>query len=160
MNALEVAYASGGDLIISTLELSCPAWDTPLYLVQDYVELTATTEAGVTVTFQASAIAVELPKLDNTGAQTLTLTIDNVTGEAQQRLDASLEAEARVTIVYREYLGSVLTEPADRPYRMTAYGGTMEGPTIQIEAGYFDLLNLACFRDRYTSVYAPGLTYL
>ncbi|AIR90233.1 DUF1833 family protein [Pseudomonas cremoricolorata] len=160
MNALEVVYASGGDDIISTLEISCPAWDTPVYLVQDFEDLRATTEAGKTVTFQASAIEVQLPAKDDTGSQTLTFTIDNVTGEAQRRLDASLEAEARVTLVYREYLFSVLTEPADRPYRMTAFGGTMDGPTVQIEAGYYDLINMAWNRARYTTEFACGLTYV
>lgn len=160
MNALEVVYASGGDDIISTLELSCPAWKESLYLVQDFEELRATTEAGKTVTFQASAIDVALPAKDNTGAQTLTFVIDNVTGEAQRLLDASLEAEARVTIVYREYLASVLTEPADRPYRMTSFGGTMDGPTVQVEAGYYDLINMSWNRDRYTTDFCPGLTYL
>ncbi|MDF2793561.1 MAG: hypothetical protein K0S85_1314 [Pseudomonas orientalis] len=160
MTALEVVYASGGDIIISTLELSCPAWDEPLYLVQDFEDLRATTETGKTVTFQASAIEVALPAKDNSGAQTLTFVIDNVSGEAQRLLDASLEAEARVTIVYREYLASVLTEPADRPYRMTSFGGTMDGPTVQVEAGYYDLINMSWNRDRYTTEFAPGLTYL
>ncbi|TRZ62970.1 DUF1833 domain-containing protein [Pseudomonas alloputida] len=160
MTALEVVYASGGDIIVSTLEISCPAWDKTLYLVQDYDDFRATTEAGKTVTFLASSIDVALPAKDNSGAQTLTFVIDNVTGEAQQLLDASLAAEARVTLVYREYLASIPGEPADRPYRMTSFGGTMDGPTVQVEAGYYDLINMMWNRDRYTTDRFPGLTYL
>jgi hypothetical protein len=160
MKALEIVYASGGDIRISTLEISCPAWADALYLVQDFEDLVATTESGLTVTFEASAIEVALPARDNSGTQTLTFVIDNVTGEAQRRLDESLAAEARVTIVYREYLASVLSEPAERPYRMTTFGGTMEGPTVQVEAGYYDLINMGWPRDRYTTQFAPGLTYL
>lgn len=160
MSALEIVYASGGDDIISTLELSCPAWGEPLYLVQGFEDLVATTEAGLTVTFQAAAIDVALPKRDNSGAQTLSFVIDNVTGEAQRLLDASLDAEERVSMVYRAYLESVLSEPAERPYRMTTFGGTMDGPTVQVEAGYFDLINLGWPRDRYTTEFAPGLTYI
>lgn len=160
MTALEVVYASGGDIIVSTLEISCPAWNKTLYLVQDYEDFRATTEAGKTVTFLASSIDVALPVKDNSGAQTLTFVIDNVTGEAQQLLDASLAAEARVTLVYREYLASIPGEPADRPYRMTSFGGTMDGPTVQVEAGYYDLINMMWNRDRYTTDFAPGLTHL
>ncbi|PTV57979.1 DUF1833 family protein [Pseudomonas putida] len=159
MTALEIVYASGGDDIVPTLEISCPAWDKTLYLVQDFEDFRATTEAGKTVTFLASAIDVALPAKDNSGAQTLTFVIDNVTGEAQRLIDTSLEAEARVTIVYREYLYSIPGEPADRPYRMTSFGGTMDGPTIQVEAGYYDLINMMWNRFRYTTDFAPGLTY-
>jgi hypothetical protein len=43
---------------------------------------------------------------------------------------------------------------------MTSFGGTMDGPTVQVEAGYYDLINMMWNRDRYTTDFAPGLTYL
>ncbi|MBA1249839.1 DUF1833 family protein [Pseudomonas luteola] len=160
MSVLERLYASGGpEVIIDTLELSCPAWDESIYLCRGYEDLVATTEAGATVIFQASGIDIALPKKDNSGDQSLTFAIDNVTGEAQQRIDEALDARASVSLVYRAYVSADLTAPAERPYRMKALGGAMQGTTIQLTAGYYDLLNLAWPRRRYTLAFAPGLRY-
>ena len=42
---------------------------------------------------------------------------------------------------------------------MTLRGGSAEGITVGIEAGYFDLLNVGWPRFRYTPEFAPGLKY-
>jgi hypothetical protein len=43
---------------------------------------------------------------------------------------------------------------------MTVLSGDMQGSVIQIQAGFFDLLNTAWPRDKYTASFAPGLKYI
>ncbi|WP_312800358.1 DUF1833 family protein [Pseudomonas sp.] len=161
MTVLERFYASGGsEVAIATLELSCPAWDNPIYLCKDYEDLTATTENGDVVTYLACGMDVSLPKRDNSGDQSLNFAIDNVTGDAQQLIDKALDARQKITLVFRVYLSNDLTYPAEKPYRMTVLGGYMQGTTVQLSAGYYDLLNLAWPRRKYTLDFAPGLRYV
>lgn len=160
MTVLEQVYASGGDVVIETLELSCSAWDAPLYICNGFENHLCRLETGEWVTFLAAAIQVALPKKSSQGDQVLTFALDNLTGEAQRLIDQALEAEARVTIVYRPFLASDKTQPADNPYRMVVRSGTMQGTAVQVNAGFFDLINTAWPRDLYTAEFAPGLKYL
>lgn len=160
MTVLEQVYASGGDVIISTLELTCPAWASSILLCNGFEDQHCITEDGRALTFQASGMAVALPKRGNSGNQTLTFAIDNVTGEAQALIDEALEAEQRVTMTYRSYLASDLTTPAEPPYRMSVLGGEIKSTAVQIQAGFYDLINSGWPRDLYTTEFAPGLKYL
>ena len=160
MTILERVYASGGDVIISTLELTCAAWAEPILLCNGFEDQSVLDETGRALTFLASGIAVSLPARTNSGAQNLTFAIDNVTGEAQQKIDAALEAGQTVSLIFRTYLASDLTAPAEAPYRMKVLGGTISGAQVQIQAGYFDLINVAWPRILYTTQFAPGLKHL
>ena len=160
MTILERVYASGGDVIISTLELTCAAWSEPILLCNGFEDQSVLDENGRALTFLASGIAVSLPARTNSGAQNLNFAIDNVTGEAQAKIDAALEAGQQVSLIFRTYLASDLTAPAEAPYRMKVLGGTISGSQVQIQAGYFDLINVAWPRDLYTTQFAPGLKYL
>jgi len=161
MTALESLYASGGQaVIIPTLEVFCTPWAAPIYICQGFEDITAKTEAGTTVKFTASGFAAALPRRDNSGNQTLTFAIDNVTGEAQQLIDQALEARASIGLVFRIFISTDLTAPAERPYRMKVLSGFMQGPSVQLNAGYFDLINLGWPRRKYTLAFAPCLRYI
>ncbi|MES2868954.1 MAG: DUF1833 family protein [Pseudomonadota bacterium] len=161
MTALETLYASGGQaVIIPTLELFCTPWAAPIYICQGFDDITATTEDGVTATFTAAGFAAALPKRDNSGNQTLTFAIDNVTGEAQKLIDQALDARAKIGLVFRIFLSTDFGAPAERPYRMTVLNGFMQGASVQLNAGYFDLINLAWPRRKYTLAFAPCLRYI
>lgn len=160
MSVLEQVYASGGDVIIHTLEITCAAWAEPILLCNGFEDQHCITEDGRPLTFMASGIAVALPKKTNSGAQNLTFAIDNVTGEAQRKIDAALEAEKKVFITLRTYLDSDRTAPAENPYRAVVLGGKIKGASVQITAGFFDVINTAFPRDLYTVNFAPGIRYL
>ncbi|MBK3872131.1 DUF1833 family protein [Stutzerimonas frequens] len=160
MTVLEQVYASGGDVLIFTLELTCEAWDEPILLCQGFEDQACITEDGRELTFMASGIALALPKKTSSGAQNLTFAIDNVTGEAQRKIDAALEAEKKVFITLRTYLDSDRTAPAENPYRAVVLGGKIKGASVQITAGFFDVINTAFPRDLYTVNFAPGIRYL
>lgn len=153
--------ASGGsDVEIPTLELTCSEWAEPLFVCSGFEDITATDENGRTITFIASGMDVALPKKNNQGGQVLGIAIDNVRGDAQARIDAAKSADADVFVTYRLFLYSDLSAPAERPYTMNAKSVTMVGPKVEIQCGYFDMINSAWPRDRYDSTFSPGIKYL
>lgn len=160
MSVLEQVYASGGDIIIPTLELACEAWPDPVLITHGFSDQTVTVEDGRTLTFLAAGVDISLPKKTNSGGQELNFAIDNITGEAQRKIDEALEAQARVTLIYREFLVSDKSTPAQVPYRFIVRSGQMVGTAVQISAGFFDAINTAWPRSRYTSIFAPGIKYL
>jgi len=161
MSLIETVYASAPSeyVILATLEILVPSFD-PIRVVAAYEDLTATLETSETVTFQAGPFEYRRPKKDTSGNQTLTFAIANVTGEAQKAVEAALEADAEVPVIYREYLSTDLTAPAITPIKMTLRGGSFEGVMVQVEAGYYDLLNSAWPRKRYVAADFPGLRYM
>lgn len=156
MTILEQVYASAGpDVIILTLELTCPAWAEPIRVCSGFEDHTL----GGSL-FSAAGIDVALPRKSNTGGQSLTFAIDNVTGVAQQRIDEALEAEEQVTLTYRTFLASDKSAPAEAPYVFTVKSGRMQGSTLQVNAAFFDAINTRFPRDLYTTEFAPGIRYL
>ncbi|MBF0675596.1 DUF1833 family protein [Pseudomonas sp.] len=160
MSILDQVYASGGDVILATLELSSPAWEASEFICSGFEDQSCTTEDGRTVTFTAAAMDAVLPEKGNSGSQSLTFALDGVMGVIQRKIDEALEAGERVTVVYRTYLASDLSAPAEAPYRFTVKGGELNGTLAQIQAGFFDILNHSWPRKLYTVDFAPGLTYI
>ena len=161
MTVLNNFYASGGDdFRLFTLELTCPAWTGPVLICNGFTDRTCITEDLRTLTFTAAAIDVALPKKDSRGAQNITIAIDNVNGEAQAKIDEAMVEESRISATLRTYLLSDLTAPAEAPYRMTVQDGSIENISVQLSAGFFDLINTAWPRLLYTTKNAPGLKYL
>ncbi|WP_418141502.1 DUF1833 domain-containing protein [Marinobacter sp. MA] len=159
MNTIKSAYATANEEIIRTLEILVPGVD-PIRVCTGFVDRLLTLESGAKVEFTAGPLSIRRPKKDDSGQQTLSLSIANVTAQGQEAIEAALESGAEVPVVYREYVASDLSAPASNPYRMTLRGGALQGIMIQIEAGYFDLLNTQWPRDRYTADQFPGLRYL
>lgn len=159
MSLIQQVYASGGDVIISTLELECPAWPDSVRICNGFEDQTVTDETATVKTFSAAGISIALPKKNTQGGQTLTFAIDNVTGEAQQLIDQALEAGEQVTMKYRVYLASDLNNVAEGPLVFKVKDGKMQNTTVEINAGFFDLINTAWPRDLYTAEFAPGLKY-
>ena len=161
MSIIETVYASAPSeyVILPTLEILVPGTD-PIRVVAAFEDLTATLETGETVTFKAGPFEHKEPSKDTSGNQTLIFSIANVAGEAQEAVEAALEADAEVPISYRVFLSTDLTAPAKTPFKMTLRGGTFEGLMVQIEAGYFDLLNTQWPRKRYVAADFPGLRYI
>jgi hypothetical protein len=158
---LAVVYASAppAEVLIPTLEITHDSI-APIRLCAGFEDVVAEIEDGSSVRFEATAIGIALPKRDTSGQQHLTFALDGVSGIAQQRLDEALEAGGQVTITYRTYLASDLTAPAEPALVMTLVSGRFERATVQLQAAYYDLLNYAWPRDRYTAEFAPGIKYL
>lgn len=148
------------DAIIRTLELVCDAWDEPVFICNGFDDVTAVTEDARTVTFIAANIDIALAAKNNKGNQTLAFAVDNTTGEVTKKVDRAIEAKARVTAIYRTYLNTNLSAPAEKPYVLTVLGGTLQGQEAQLETGYFNMIGVAWPRALYTTTFAPALRYI
>jgi hypothetical protein len=148
------------DAIIRTLELTCSAWAEPVFICNGFDDVTAVTEDARTVTFIAANIDIALAAKNNKGNQTLAFAVDNTTGEVSQKVDQAIAANARVTAIYRTYLNTNLSAPAEKPYVLTVLGGTLQGQEAQIETGYFNMIGVAWPRALYTTTFAPALRYI
>lgn len=160
MSLIEIVYASApaDQVIINTLEIKHPSID-PIRICADYADHTVTLEDDTEVTFLQSGFDISLPNKDTSGNQALRFAIDNVTGIAQAAIDTALNAGGPIAVIYRAYLLSDLSAPAAPPVSMVLVAATFESSAVQIEASYFDLLNTAWPRKRYTATFAPGIKY-
>lgn len=148
------------DEIIRTLELTSSAWDEPVFICTGFEDITAVTEDYRTVTFIGANIDIALAAKNNKGNQTLAFAVDNTTGEASRLIDQAIEANARVTAIYRTYLSGNLLAPAEKPYVLTLLSGAVQGQEAQLQTGYFNMIGVAWPRALYTVNFAPALRYL
>lgn len=161
MSLLETVYASApaDQVIIDTLEIKPPA-QTPIRVCTGFDDQALTLEDDTTHTFTAGPVEIKRPAKTAGEKQTLQFAIGFTDSTPQKIIDAALEAGDRVPMIYRQYLASDKTAPATKALTMTITGGTFEGLTLSIEASFYDLLNTAWPRDRYTADFAPGLRYI
>lgn len=159
MSLLSKAYASAIDEIIRTLEIK-PSGSSPIRVCTGYQDLTLTLEDASQEGFVAGPVDVREPKKSTDGRQILRFAIANVTSTAQEAVEQALESGGEVPVIYRKYLASDLSAPADNPLEMVMVGGNFDGLMLNIEASYMDPLNTAWPRDRYTADRAPGLRYI
>jgi hypothetical protein len=161
MTMIKIAYASApaNQALIRTLEIK-PEGAEPIRVCAAFEDLDLALETGETVTFRGTHMDLAEPSKNTSGQQSLKFAFANVTAEAQETVEEALESGQPVTVTYRVYLSSDTSAPANKPYIMTMTGGTFEGLMVQVEASYYDLLNTAWPRLRYTAEFAPGLRYI
>jgi hypothetical protein len=158
---LKTVYASAPSevLRIQTVDIELPGGQH-VRLVNDFFDATLGVD-GVPQLFEACGMDITLPNKDASGNQTLQFALgvlddDRINGLIAQALDAGQP----VYLVYREYLNTDTTAPAMAPIRMTVLGGAFDEDQLGIEGSYFDMLNTAWPRERYTLENAPGTKYL
>lgn len=165
MSILEQTYrealASGGnEVFVRTLELTCPVWSEAVLICNGFTDRICGTEDGRVLAFEAANIGFALAAKNNKGNQALAFAVDNSTGRVRQLADQALDANARVTGVYRVYLASDLSAPCEKPYRMSVESDSFEENTSNLQCGFFDLIGTGWPRIFYTANFVPGLKYL
>jgi len=162
--ALKEAYANATGVTYSTLELRHSAFDQPIRVVRDRVDLTATLEsdapanAGETVLFKAYGFDLERPEVTSTGLPQCTIEIDNVDRVIVANIEAAMATTELVKVTYREYLDSDLTAPQnDPPLTMTILTITADVFRIKATAGFRNLNNYKFPRTAYDVDTFPGL---
>lgn len=155
------AVASGGkEAFVRTLEITCPAWSSPVLICNGFKDRICGTEDGRLVTFEAANIGIALAAKNNKGNQALAFGVDNTTGRVRHLADDALDANARVTAVYRVYLASDLSAPCERPYRMSVDSDSFEQNQATLQCGFFNLIGAGFPRVFYTTNFVPALKYL
>lgn len=135
--ALQEAYASApiNDVVLHTLELRNTTFvddeDNPIAIrvvmaygdseiidgeeIDGYylkLEADAPAEAGQTVFFTGCMFGVSLPEQNISGIPSIEITLDNVSYEISQHLEATVAVKAPIYITYREFLFSNKDSPA------------------------------------------------
>lgn len=159
MNLIEECYASGKGEYVDTLEATFDGQPRTYLFCAGFVDRVFTTEDGRTLMFEAMAMDMALPKNDNSGFQSLIVSLDNVTGEVQEAIELAKAAGKRITMHFRRYLDSDPSAPAER-YHMTVLSRDYENDIAKINCGFFDLLNTTGNRTVLTTNLAPGLKYI
>ena len=157
---LQRIYASApvNDIPIHTLELKAAGlWE--LRICDGFDDQVAGIENGDMVTFKASGMGVSLPQRGVKGRQDLQFQIDNVSGEALALIDQAIDAGVKIDVIYRVYVSSDLSEPAEPAVTMKAADVQATSQSINVVASFNDLVNKAWPNKRYTPSIAPGLKY-
>ena len=164
--ALKEAYASAPSNIIvyHTLELYHPAFSTPIRVVRDYTDLTATLEAtalrdpSTAVSFTRFAFDFTKPEVSATGIPQITITMDNVDRAIVANIEAAMGTSDMVTVIYREYLSTDLTCPANNPpLEMTLITVSADMFKVTATAGFPNLMNKRFPTSEYSSTVFNGL---
>lgn len=161
MTILNELRASGGtDALIDVLHFSCPAWVNDVVLCNGHQDLQITTEHGVNLTATATDMQLSLPTKDATGSQKLRFALGNIRGEVSRLARQAISDSQVISLTYRNYMSSDLSAPAENPLHMTVTAVAEQAGTVDITAGFFDLIDTQFPRDIYDSEFAPGLKYL
>ena len=98
--ALKEAYAAApSDVIIyHTLELNHPAFDQPIYVVNDYDDLLAYLETAAPVTFLRFAFRLTKPEVSPVGVPQVTVEIDNVSRDILANVQLAMTSTDLITM--------------------------------------------------------------
>ncbi len=152
-------YASGGsEILFNTLQITVGGQN--YWLVENFEDITAVTEAGATVTFQAAAMAVALPARNKDGTQDLQFAISNIDGIVSNAIRNALANLNNGTLIMRQYISTDLSLPSAPPLVFQIKDGYWKATEVQITAGFLNILKTAWPRYRYTLPNFPGLRYL
>ncbi|MBX4293699.1 DUF1833 domain-containing protein, partial [Mycobacterium tuberculosis] len=89
--------------------------------------------------------------------QDLTFMLCNVDGVVSTAIRKVIDAISTASITFTKYISTDLTAPAEPPYVMPVKGGSWTPLTVNVTAGFKNMLDYAWPRDRYTLTYFQGL---
>jgi hypothetical protein len=165
--ALKEAYAAApaGVIIYHTLELWHSAFSSPVRVVRDNVDLTATLEstaprnASTAVTFVAFSFDFTKPEVSDTGVPEITIEIDNADRSIVANIEAAMGSTEMIQVIYREFINTDLSVPQNNPpIIMTITGITATAFKVTAKAGFPNLANRKFPTDEYDPTVYVGLT--
>lgn len=117
-DAIREAYADPDldDQLIHTLQLDHPSFDAPVRIVANSDEdmtLRLSNDTAGTALFKACPVNIVLQGYDDDGPTEGMMRIDNVSKILQPGLEAAVQAGQALTLVYRGYVMTALSEVGD-----------------------------------------------
>jgi hypothetical protein len=107
---------------------------------------------GDTVTFIACAIVLSLPARNEDGTQDLKFMLCNIDGVVSTAIRKAIDAISTASITFRKYISTDL--PRQRSRRTSCrLRGSWTPLTVNVTAGFKNMLDYAWPRDRYTLPY-------
>jgi len=160
MSLLEEVFASRtGKAVIDGLVLKSTAWATPFYLVQGFKDMRLGFGNGQYADFTAVPMGLVLPDRNAGAGQKITFAIDNITGEAQRAVDLAISTGHDVQLTFLRYAEGEYYGPGERPFVATVRGGGMTAYSVQLDAGFNNILDWKYPREQYDLDFAPDLAY-
>ncbi len=165
--AIKEAYASAPSdvVILHTLELRHPSFDTPVRVVNDHADLLATLEAdapvdaGQEVRFSRFAFRLTLPEAATVGMPEVEIEIDNLAPEIIGYLDAAAQTNELIEVTYRAYLSNDLSAPQNQPpLTLVLHDCHADVFVVRARASFGDYANRRFPSEMYTAERFPGLT--
>lgn len=165
--ALKEAYAAApaGVIIFHTLELRHSAFTSPIRVVRDFNDLTATLEAtapvnpSTAVTFVGMAFDFTKPEVSSVGVPQVTIEIDNVDRAIVANIEAAMGTTELVQCTYREFISTDLSAPQNNPpLSMTIMSINATVFKVTATAGFPNLMNYRFPTTEYDPEIFVGLT--
>lgn len=164
--AIKEAYASApADVVIlHTLELRHPDFVSPIRVVNDHANLTATLEAtapanpGAAVEFIRFAFRFTLPEVMTSGMPEIEIEIDNLDPTIIGYIDAAAQSDELVEVTYRPYLSTDTSAPQmDPPLTLVLHDVEADVFAVRGRASFGDFGNYRFPTDLYDQERFPGL---
>lgn len=159
------ASAPAGIVIVETLEIYHASFPEPIRICNQLHDFTATLEdsaprdAGEEVAFSASSFALVLPRAGSSGIQTINIKISNIDLMASDHLEIALENPGAVSIIFRIYLSSDTSGPAENPpTTLTLQSAVADSTFLTAKAKNSDNINRKFPSLVYNSFDHPGLS--
>jgi hypothetical protein len=165
--AIQEAYAASPvDAIIHhTLEIRHAAFSSPIRVVRDFANLTATLEAtapenpGEAVLFLGFSFDLVPPEVSAASSPQLVIEIDNVSRDILANIELAMSSTDLIEVSYRAYLSTDLTGPQnDPPLTLTIFEINATPMRIRAVAGFRDISNKRFPAGEYSTEQFPGLT--
>lgn len=160
MSLVEVIYASApvGETIIASIEVQTPGKPT-LYACNGFEDHWLGVD-GDYYKFEGGNLEVSLPSKTSGGSQSLDFGVANVNGLCHEYVRHAIENRAKVKVIFRKYLASDKSAPMERPYIMNLLGASFVNGVARFECGYYNIMDTAWPRQRFTTENAPALKYM
>ena len=165
--ALEEAYASAPteQVIHETIEIHHAGFVAPIRVVRALTDLSAKLEAsapengGEYVTFLAYDFRFVKPERGASGAPQATLAIDNINSAIYEALHDAAMSGTQLTVYYREYLTTDLTQPQTYPpWRFVGTAAEVDMFKASLTIMFDDMMNRKLGKNTlYTEERFPGL---
>lgn len=160
-DAVMEAYAANSSAVekFETVELNHTTFEDPLrFVVGRDVDMTFPLTAGGTpVLFMASGFKVILPSKGPDGPGDLKLTLDNVSGGLRDPLNAAIQGDEPISLIYRVYFSSDLSKPGDIITGVQLWDVDLDVGNAVGTLRYQQLENTAFPKPTYDDQYYPAL---
>jgi len=165
--AVQEAYASAptNQIVHETLEIHHASFVAPIRVVRGIEDLSAKLEAaapengGEYVTFLAYDFRFVKPERGASGAPQATIVIDNINSAIYEALHDAAVSGTQLTVYYREYLDTDLTQPQTAPpWRFIGVNADVDMFKASLTIMFDDLMNRKLGKDTlFTEERFPGL---
>lgn len=125
-----------GEYLIDTIEISHSLFSQTYYLTREPLGITATLETAATVDFTGANIEIALNSTKSDLDQNFSFTFSDIENVLDDELDRiPLDNDEKIAMVYRGYISTDLSAPAQGPIRLEVITVSQEKGVFTVEAG-------------------------